>query len=133
MKKINYYPIPTVCPYCNSPVIFTSNAAIYGKQYGNGMCYKCVNCDSYVGVHTGTNVPLGILANKELRKLKKECHALFDPIWQNNKNIKRTDAYKMLAKLLDIPISECHFGWFDKEMLCKAKEILSRINKQNYI
>jgi len=129
MKKINYYPIPTVCPYCNSPVIFTSNVAIYGKQYGNGMCYKCINCDSYVGVHTGTNIPLGILANKELRELKKECHTLFDPIWQNNKNIKRTDAYKMLAKLLDIPVNECHFGWFDKETLYKAKEILSRISK----
>lgn len=27
---------PKVCRYCGSPVVFTSNAEIYGKEYGNG-------------------------------------------------------------------------------------------------
>ena len=89
IKNIDRYPVPIVCPYCNSSVIFTSNAEIYGRQYGNGMCYKCTECNSYVGVHTGTKIPLGRLADKELRELKKECHSLFDPVWQKNKNITR--------------------------------------------
>jgi len=29
---------PTVCDYCGSPVVFGSNAEIYGKEYGNGLC-----------------------------------------------------------------------------------------------
>lgn len=124
MKKVDYYPIPKTCPYCNSKVIYTSNAAIYGREYGNGRCYKCTKCDAYVGVHSGTKVPLGRLANRELRELKKECHALFDPVWKKKK-IKRSAAYIRLANLLGIPHSECHFGWFDKEMLLKSKEILN--------
>lgn len=129
MIKVVNYPIPEICPYCGSPVIFTSNAVIYGKQYGGGMCYKCVNCDSYVGVHKGTNVPLGILANKELRELKKECHALFDPLWKSNK-MTRKEAYGYLANLLSISIDECHFGWFSKEMLQKAKNVLVTLNNE---
>lgn len=35
------------------------------------------------------------------------------------------EAYRRLAKLLNIPIKECHFGWFDKDALCKAKQIMS--------
>ena len=90
------------------------------------MCYKCTNCDAYVGVHTGTRIPLGRIANKELRELKKECHALFDPAWQGNKRLTRGKAYGRLATLLGIPIEECHFGWFDKDTLCRAKEIMSK-------
>ncbi|SFF22727.1 Protein of unknown function [Paenibacillus algorifonticola] len=126
MKKVDNYPVPTSCPYCGSVVVYTSNAVIYGKVYGNGRCYKCTRCDAYVGVHTGTNTPLGRLANREMRKLKKECHALFDPVWQGNKNLKRVQAYGRLANVLGIPHNECHFGWFDKEMLLKVKSILSR-------
>ena len=32
---------PTVCRYCGNPVVFTSNAEIYGKEYGNGKCFLC--------------------------------------------------------------------------------------------
>ncbi|MNW54956.1 hypothetical protein D3C74_325870 [compost metagenome] len=123
---INKYPIPKNCPYCSSSVVFTSNAAIYGKEYGNGRCYKCTSCDAYVGVHNGTNIPLGRLANRELRELKKECHSLFDPVWKTNKHIKREQAYGRLANVLGIPHVECHFGWFDKGMLHKALEILQQ-------
>lgn len=119
------YPIPTVCDYCGAEVEFTSNAKIYGREYGNGKCYKCTRCDAYVGVHTGTQTPLGRLANKELRDLKKQCHALFDPAWKgNSKKLNRDKAYSRLATLLDIPLRECHFGWFDKDMLLKCLDIM---------
>ena len=124
-KNISAYPIPTICAYCCAKVIFTSNAAIYGKEYGNGRCYKCTRCNAYVGVHTGTKTPLGRLANEELRSLKMNCHNLFDRAWKGpSKRIERGDAYKFLAALLNIPAPECHFGWFDKPMLLKCLEIL---------
>ena len=47
---------PTVCRYCGSPVVFTSNAEIYGKEYGNGKCFLCRKCKAYVGVHTETQI-----------------------------------------------------------------------------
>jgi DNA-directed RNA polymerase subunit RPC12/RpoP len=126
--RIDAYPKPISCPYCTGKVIYTSNAEIYGKEYGNGRCYKCVNCDAYVGVHDGTDIPLGRLANKELRELKKQCHTLFDPVWKQHKSIKRKQTYEQLAIALEIPIRECHFGWFDKDMLLKAKQILAEPN-----
>jgi len=105
--------------------VFASNAEVYGRKYGNGMCYKCTACDSYVGVHNGTKEPLGRLANKELRTLKVECHNLFDPIWKGPyKTLQRTAAYTKLAELLGIRYHECHFGWFDKAMLLRCIEIL---------
>jgi len=124
-KQVDYYPIPKECPYCQSDVVYTSNAVIYGREYGNGRVYKCTGCDAYVGVHTGTRIPLGRLANRELRELKKYCHDLFDPAWKGNKNLNREKAYGRLATILEIPHNECHFGWFDKDMLLKAREVLS--------
>lgn len=122
-RKIDAYPIPAICPYCESEVIYTSNKVIYGKEFGNGKCYKCTHCDAYVGVHNGTNIPLGRMANKELRELKKQAHALFDPIWKT-KQKTRSEAYQDLANALGIPKNECHFGWFDQPMLLKAIRIL---------
>lgn len=118
------YPIPVHCPYCGSPVIKTTNDKIYGKIYGNGQVYMCTGCDAYVGCHDHGE-PLGRLANARLRELKKEAHALFDPIWKTKK-MSRGNAYGYLAKALGIPKSECHFGWFDEDTLLKAIDVLKR-------
>ena len=117
------YPIPTVCEYCGAPVIYTSNAAIYGREYGNGHCYKCTKCDAYVGVHDGTDIPLGRMANSEVRALRRRAHALFDGLWESNK-MKRLSAYQWLAKQLNIPVENCHFGWFGKKELERAVAVL---------
>ena len=123
--RVAPFPIPKSCPYCGNKVSLRSNAAIYGRKYGNGKCYKCRGCDAYVGVHTGTVIPLGRLADKELRELKITCHKLFDPSWKGpDKQIKRGEAYEVLAALLGIPAIECHFGWFDKPLLQRCLEIL---------
>lgn len=126
------YPIPKICDFCGSRVILASNKVIYGREYGNGLCYVCTNpkCLAHVGVHTDTVYPLGRLADKEMRILKMECHALFDPLWnqgaQNSRGRRRKAAYRWLAKEMKIPVRQCHFGWFKKEQLLKAKCILQR-------
>ena len=122
-RKCEPYPIPEICVYCGAPVIFTSNAQIYGREYGNGRCYKCTECDAYVGVHDGTYIPLGRLADRELRALKKRCHYIFDPVWQG-KRLRRDRAYNRLAQLLGIRPEHCHFGWFDKDMLLRCLAIM---------
>jgi len=121
-KLIDLYPIPTVCPYCGQNVIFTSNAELYGKEHGNGKCYKCTHCDASVGVHNGTHIPLGRLANPRLKMLKRRCHQEFDNLWKSASD--RDIAYKWLATELGVPANKCHFGWFDEEILEKALEIL---------
>jgi DNA-directed RNA polymerase subunit RPC12/RpoP len=128
---INLY--PTTCNICGGKVIYTNNANIYGKSYGSGKCYLCTKCGAYVGTHVSRpRKAFGILADKHLRDLKIKCHDCFDKLWRNKKNAghKRSKYYKQLAYLLDIPLEECHFGYFDEKMLNKAFEVINKIKKE---
>ena len=121
---------PTICNICGGKVIYTSNSKIYGREYGSGKMYFCTECDAYVGTHIPRpKEAFGILANEEMRQMKMKCHELFDTLWESEpssrkKHIARQKAYKDLAKKLNIPVEECHFGYFDMDMLNKAYEIL---------
>lgn len=109
------------CPYCNKLSELVDSSEVYGKSYG--YMYICWDCKAYVGCHKGTVKPLGTLANAELRDLRKQCHAAFDPIWQSGKT-RRKKAYKELSLLLGIPVQETHFAMFDKS---RCLEALSKI------
>ena len=122
---------PTVCNLCGGHVILTSNSVIYGREYGSGKCYFCNSCKAYVGTHIPRpEEAFGILSNAEMREMKTRCHEIFDQFWKNagsgkKRHQKRQDAYKRLAKDMEIPITECHFGYFGIGQLRKAYEIVS--------
>lgn len=112
---------PTICRYCGSPVVFTSNSEIYGKEYGNGKCYLCRTCRAFVGVHTGTETPLGTLANEELREYRKQAHFYFDKLWKEpTKIMSRVSAYKWLSETLGIPGKDTHIAMFEKDNCVKT-------------
>lgn len=124
---------PSKCNICGGSVIYISNAKIYGREYGSGKCYYCTACGAYVGTHKPRpKEALGILGNAEMRAMKRKCHELFDKQWKNEKTYKkrcmaRKKAYAELAVILDIPAEECHFGYFDTDMLIKAyKSMIGR-------
>lgn len=121
---------PTICNLCGGQVIYTSNSRIYGKEYGSGKCYLCTKCAAYVGTHIPRpEEAFGILANEEMRDMKKKCHDLFDKKWLCEKTVRnarkvRKKAYAELAEQLNISVKDCHFGYFDMDMLNKAYDIL---------
>ena len=120
--KINLQ--PTECNLCGGKVLYLSNAGIYGRPFGSGYCYYCMECGAYVGTHKGRpKEAFGILANMEMRKLKMACHNIFDSIWNGAE--QRKLCYQILAEKLGIPVEDCHFGYFDTDMLKKAYSILS--------
>lgn len=120
---------PKKCNLCGGEVEFISNARIYGRPYGSGKCYRCKSCGAFVGTHEQRpRVAFGILADKDMREMKKKCHALFDPMWKRG-GMKRYKCYKWLAERLGIPVKECHFGYFGMDMLNRAYEILKE-NRQ---
>ena len=130
-----FNPCPKTCNLCGGPVVYVTNDKIYhGKRYGSGFAYLCTKCRAY----TGTHVPrpskaLGILANAEMRNLKMQCHAIFDPIWIPAKHYRRDarrNAYARLAKAMNISVKDCHFGHFDKPQLEKALSILKDWQKE---
>ena len=125
---VNQY--PTVCNLCGGEVEYIPNSEIYnGVSYGSGYCYRCKACGAYVGTYT--NKPrkaLGILANGEMREWKMKCHNLFDSFWKDAPlhSKKRSLLYTELATELSISVEECHFGFFDMDMLKKAYTIIQK-------
>ena len=129
-------PAPVViCPYCGKAAHYiASSAAIYrGVEYGP--LYICRPCQAWVGVHRDTLIPLGRLADRELRLAKMEAHHIFDAIWRNRYAVKRArdpqyslgmargGRYKALAQAMGIPRSQCHIGMFDAVQCRVAIEI----------
>lgn len=110
------------CPYCHRPAELVTGAAIYPRRRDllGLWFYRCVPCDARVGCHKGTHPPkpLGRLANAELRGLKQQVHALFDPLWRSNE-MSRNSAYAWFAKALSISAANCHVGMFDEDT-CRA-------------
>ncbi len=128
-----------ICPYCNEPSKYVDSREVYGRSYG--MIYLCRPCDAYVGVHKGTDKPLGRLANKQLREWKKMAHAAFDPLWkakfirrraenpEYKKHYARGSGYKWLAGQLGIDGKDCHIGMFDVDM---CRRVVNLINNKEW-
>lgn len=111
-----------ICPYCGERAEFVDSKIVYGKSYGK--IYLCRKCLAYVGVHKGTDKPLGRLANAELRYWKKAAHAAFDPVWKYGRfRGYRNAAYGWLAGRMGLPVEETHIGMFDVAQCKKAIQI----------
>ena len=115
------------CHYCDQAADYVDSSEVYGRSYG--MMYLCRPCLAWVGVHKGTNKPLGRLANKELREWKIKAHAAFDPLWKKkmlkgfSKKEARNAGYRWLAKQMGICREDCHIGMFDVEQCKQVVEI----------
>lgn len=130
MNEINLR--PKICNICNGKVVYTGNEVIYGVKYGSGYCYYCTNCGAYVGTHRPRpKIALGILADERMRRGKMYCHEIFDSFWKGKKKSgsKRNRLYEWLAYELNIPTKNCHFGYFDLEMLRKSYKIIKHWQK----
>lgn len=114
----NPLPIPTICPNCSGPVAMQSNSVVYRREFGEWpFLYRCQDdkCDSYVGLHPKTDIPLGTLANKATRDARKAAKALLIPMWEEQGR-DRSEVYAWLAKEMGIePVEHCHIGWFNIE------------------
>ena len=106
------------CPYCYKEAKWVDNAKIYGKRYGKSyMAWWCELCDAYVGCHCNTKIPLGTMANAELRKWRMKAHVWIDPMWLTGK-YSRKEIYQMLKERFG---REIHIGEADIQT---CKELL---------
>jgi hypothetical protein len=107
-----------VCPYCGCFAELVDSKKVYGKSYG--LIYLCSSypiCDAYVGVHRGTKKPLGTMARRYLRELRKECHLNFDGMWLKEKDRRtaREAAYIWLQSVMQLSKKEAHIAKFNEE------------------
>jgi len=115
------------CPYCNEPAKLITGDKLYPhrRDLYHKFFYQCAPCKAYVGCHPDSTKPLGRLATAELRKAKQEAHVAFDSIWRHG-DLPRWEAYKWLAKELNIPADTCHIGQFDTSQCRRVIEICNR-------
>lgn len=131
-KRKGFYSGGMRCPYCGSPVIFRSADGIYHDNSKGMMLYVCSHypqCDAYVRVHPGTNIPMGSLANHELRTLRRTAHKYFDQLHKSG-YMSKQDAYQWLANLLCAPLSKAHIGYlgeyYCQQVIEESRRLLDR-------
>ena len=123
---------PMRCPYCGAPVVYRTADGIYNENKANTMLYVCSRypeCDAYVRAQPGKAIPLGTLANGDLRALRRETHHYFDRLYTSGWMTKQ-EAYHWLANFLQAPQSQAHIGYLGeyacKQVIRACKEMLGR-------
>lgn len=119
----NPVPAPTDCRYCGASVRLVNNSEIYGREFGDWpFAYFCSGCRAYVGLHPKTDIPLGTLADDELRKARNQCKKVFHAVMERS-GLSRTRAYQWLADQMEIEVDHCHWGWFEVDQCKRAAAI----------
>lgn len=106
------------CPYCGGSTKYVDSSVVYSKSYGP--IFLCAKCEAWCGVHKGTSISLGRLANKELRDWKKKAHDALDVLWKRKmekdgvpKNVARNLCYSWLREKMNLRKEVCHIGMFN--------------------
>ncbi|MEY8482603.1 zinc-finger-containing protein [Lachnospiraceae bacterium 48-21] len=123
------------CPYCGSPAVLRDASYVYGPNSFGGKVYVCSHypaCDSYVGVHQGSNLPKGSLANRTLRQKRVKAHQIFDQLWKRG-IFSRQDAYRWLADKFCLEIRQAHIGKFSDYMCDQLIQESSKVLENNHI
>lgn len=123
---------PKVCNLCGGEVELRYLVEIEPKtKLKNRKCYFCKNCHAFVLTDQRLkDIALGTLADKKTRRKRVACHRLMENLAKYHP--QKDDLYNGLAEQLGIPFENCHFGYMDYEMLCKAEKVLLRIWRLRY-
>lgn len=111
MKRVNIK-----CPYCGSRAFLRPASVVYGAKAINPaapyyVCARYTACDAYVAAHKDTRMPMGTLADKNLRCKRIEAHKAFNRLWESGLMSKK-QAYRWLQASLALPEQEAHIGRF---------------------
>ena len=118
------------CPYCGAPAVLRQDDYVHGSRGQGKFLYVCKNypaCDSYVGVHEGTKIPLGTLANKTLRRKRIKAHRIFNLLWEKRLMTKK-EAYRWMEYFMGLKKDDGHIAMFSdyrcEVLIDKCREVL---------
>ena len=113
------------CPYCGRTAVLRKASYVYKERALDEYLYVCSGypeCDAYVGVHAGTFLPKGSLANGDLRHKRILAHRMFDSIWRSG-IFTRRDAYRWMQDTFSLSDTQAHIGQFsDYRCECLIQE-----------
>jgi hypothetical protein len=100
-----------VCPYCQKLAQLVSGDLIYPQLSAvrDRLFWRCAPCNAHVGCHPHSAIPMGTLADTDLRRLRIAAHGAFDPYWRG-RYMTRSEAYAWLADTLEIPLDQAHIA-----------------------
>ena len=104
------------CQYCGSRA-FLRPASVLNKTEkadAESMFYVCARypaCDAYVTAHAWNHMPMGTLANRQLRQKRKAAHVAFSRLWQSQL-MSRKEAYRWLQMQFGIDEEDAHIARF---------------------
>lgn len=117
------------CPYCGAKATLRPSSAVYGDAAKtDGYLYVCdryPKCDSYVGAHKKTKLPMGTLASGDLRNKRIQAHKAFDWMWKSGLMTK-WQAYKWMQGKLDLSDEQAHIAMFSEYM---CDRLIAECNK----
>jgi len=90
-------------------LVYPERPELYRKLF-----FLCLRCNRYVGCHAGSGIPMGTLANQEVRRLRATAHQWFDRLWRDH-GYTRGAAYHAMK----VAVGVRHIGW-EQEEGCKA-------------
>lgn len=125
MKQANI-----TCPNCHSKAFLRPATVVYGPNAPDPtaklyICARYPFCDSYVAAHRKSLLPMGTLANRELRKKRKEAHRTLDKLWQSGL-MSRKEAYRLLQLHFGLPEEDAHIAKFSLERCGQVIDYCSR-------
>ena len=106
---------------CGCTCIFIDGYAS-GIRKREGMIWYCEECGASIGVHMGTDVPLGIPASKDLGRKRIEVHREIDRLIDSG--LSKQSIYKILQSKMKLKENTTHTGMFTNAQCEKALEIL---------
>lgn len=125
--------IMMICGYCQNEAELVDGSVIYPhlEYFYSLNFWRCVECDAHVGCYKNTKIPRGTLANKELRIWRQMAYLNFDRLWKKRNghipSMNQQEAYKWLAKEMNIFIGICNIDFFD---IIQCREVINIMSRQ---
>lgn len=108
------------CPYCGAKAQLRPASVVRPQADPEEAVYVCARypaCDAYVAAHRTSRLPMGTLADRPLRRIRREAHISLNRLWESGLMTKK-EAYRWLQVQLGLPESETHIARFS-EFRCR--------------
>ncbi len=112
----------------NGPTCECGNKCVFvdglksGLRKREGMIWYCKECGASIGVHRGTDIPLGVPASKDLGRKRIEVHTEIDRLIESG--LSKRSIYGILQRKMGLKEKTTHTGMFTKAQCDEALAIL---------
>lgn len=127
---------PIRCPYCGAQAALRPSTVVYGDKARPGeflyVCPRYPACNSYVGAHKKSLLPMGTMANGDLRNKRIRAHQAFDRLWKYG-IMEKWQAYRWMQAKFSLSSEQAHIAKFSEymcdQLICVCDQVIAN-NKQ---